>query len=80
MLTINSPYSGMAIRDHYKIGLKCPKCGKTGTAEASESDHGYGSQGFLIDKYPVGFAEANFSDIRRWHKVMCLECKVPFQP
>lgn len=68
-----------ASRDRFTIDLKCPKCGKPGTAEVSEDDYPFmRSPGFRIDQIPDGFVETRYSDRRVETFVKCIICNVEF--
>lgn len=62
----------MAARDRFTLGMKCPACGNSGTAQVSEDDHPYmRDPGFQVDEYPVGFSEVNRSFYRHKTDVRC---------
>lgn len=50
----------MASRDRFEIKLKCPECGKEGTAKAEEADgirYSKGDKTTFIKALPTGFKE-----------------------
>jgi hypothetical protein len=49
----------MAGRDREQMIMKCPGCGKSGTAEVSTTDSMFAkNEGFSVDKFPGGFSLA----------------------
>jgi hypothetical protein len=62
----------MAACDRFELKLKCPKCGKTGVAQASDDDNPMKRHpGFEVDEFPNGFKLAKYSNSRQDTKVIC---------
>ena len=69
----------MAARDHTHLTLKCPKCGKTGTAEVSTADHPYmRTDEFKVESLPDGFIVTRHSKWQCETQFACTDCMVPF--
>lgn len=62
----------MAARDRYDVRLECPKCGNSGTAEASENDYPFmRSLDFRYDSLPDGFTVHQKSESRSETVLKC---------
>ena len=50
-------YSALWLRERFELKLKCPKCGKTGGAQASDDDNNPLKRhpGFEVHEFPNGF-------------------------
>jgi hypothetical protein len=72
----------MAARDRWSIDLKCPNCGKTGTADISEEDHPWvrGDIGRTIDFLSDGFGSYNPGTNSVQQRINCATCKVDVWP
>lgn len=68
----------MATRERFDEHLKCPACGKTGTAECSEKDHPWGNAAFSVDKILEGFKVVGHPKFRQDLTIQC-ECGATFK-
>ena len=70
--------SHMASRDRFTINIKCPECGHSGMADASENDYPFmRSPGFQYDSLPEGFGLAKLADFRENTFLRC-RCSAEF--
>ena len=68
----------MAARDRFTYNLKCPECGATGVANASQEDgwsYLNGDQSTSIDSVPDGFIDKSTGARKDIHCAAC-ECSV----
>ena len=68
----------MAARDRFTVDLRCPKCGRSGIANASEDDYPFmRSPRFVDDELPDGFEGSGRAKTRAETMLKC-ECGEQF--
>ena len=73
--------NGKAQRDSYRLDLRCPQCGKTGTAAVSEEDYPFTqNRHFSLDSLTPGFRAENVGNDVTKMKIICSDCDVSARP
>lgn len=62
-------------REHYALGLICPKCGAAGVAQCSESEAEDSGPDFKVHTLPAGFAYSKESSFPQTAEISCCVCK-----
>jgi hypothetical protein len=70
-----------AQRDSYRVDLKCPSCGRLGTAVVSEEDYPFtDNRRFSVDDVTLGFRVQNAGGAVSEMEIDCSECNVSARP